>query len=122
QKALDRGAEVKIVTGDYLFITQPKALKRLLNLTDPTGNQLEIRLWRSDGISFHPKVYITKKDKLGSIILGSSNVSKMALTKGIEWNVRLDRGASVSFFDTAMDEFMKVFYGDNTIPMNSETI
>lgn len=122
QTALDRGAEVKIVTGDYLFITQPKAIKRLLQLHDPTGNQLEVRMWKSDGISFHPKVYITKKHAHGSVILGSSNMSKMALTQGIEWNVRLDRDASVSFFDTVMDEFMKVFYGDNTIIMNPETV
>lgn len=122
QHALNRGAEVKIVTGDYLFITQPKALRRLLELQDPNGNQLEIRLWKSAGVSFHPKVYLTKKNERGSIILGSSNMLRMALTEGVEWNVRLDRKASTSFFDTAMDEFMKVFYGENTISINNETI
>src|SRR5690625_4977397 len=57
QFALNQGADVKILTGDYLYITQPQALNRLLNLN---SKDLEIRLWLSNGISFHPKSFIFK--------------------------------------------------------------
>ena len=61
QDALNAGADVKILTGDYLYITQPQALERLLDLE---GDSLEIRLWKSGGVSFHPKTYIFKPSGL----------------------------------------------------------
>lgn len=50
QEAVDRGADVKLLAGDYLHITQPNALRKLLAIEG-----LEIRIWRSRGTSFHPK-------------------------------------------------------------------
>lgn len=79
QYALNNGADIKILTGDYLYITQPKALKKLTLLD---GEGVEIRLWKSDGISFHPKSFIFKHHDDGAIIVGSSNLSKSALTTG----------------------------------------
>src|SRR5690625_2927594 len=55
--ALNSGADVKILTGDYLYVTQPEALRKLLILQ---SEQLEIRLWQSSGISFHPKSFLFK--------------------------------------------------------------
>lgn len=49
RQAKERGAEIKLLTGDYLFITQPEALKMISEMEDV----LEARLWRSGGVSFH---------------------------------------------------------------------
>lgn len=119
QYALDRGADLKILTGDYLYVTQPNALETLLDLN---GDQLELRMWRSEGVAFHPKTYIFNHQKHGAIIVGSSNLSRSALTTGVEWNLRMNRNASQQVFNQAVHEFIKLFYDDNTIPINAETL
>lgn len=119
QIALHKGADVKILTGDYLYVTQPQALGKLLQLT---GDHIEIRLWRSEGISFHPKAYIFKHREDGAIIIGSSNLSRSALTSGVEWNLRMVRNASHNVFDQSIEQFISMFYSDQTIAINTETI
>ena len=119
KSALEKGADVKILTGDYLYVTQPQALLKLLTLE--TDN-LEIRLWQSNGISFHPKSFIFKHREHGAIIVGSSNLSRSAITTGVEWNLRMERNASKPTFDQAIQQFIKLFYADETIAINKETI
>lgn len=53
RKATMRGAEIKILTGDYLSTTQPDALQLLIDEI-PTA---EIRMMESGGTSFHTKLY-----------------------------------------------------------------
>lgn len=117
--ALKHGADIKILTGDYLYVTQPQALAKLLTLQ--TDN-LEIRLWRSNGISFHPKSFIFKHQEDGAIIVGSSNLSRSALTTGVEWNLRMMRRAGKSTFDQAIHQFIQLFYADETMEINQESI
>lgn len=119
QEALRNGADVKILTGDYLYITQPEALQQLTSLEE---NNIEIRLWKSDGISFHPKSFIFKHREEGAIIVGSSNLSRSALTSGIEWNMRMKRHASPKVFDEAIGTFIELFYDDKTMAINKETL
>ena len=82
REAALRGAEIKILTGDYLSITQPDALQLLIDEI-PTA---EVRMMESGGTSFHPKAYLFKSTDSATVIVGSSNLSKSALTSGIEWN------------------------------------
>jgi len=119
QDALDFGADVKILTGDYLFVTQPKALDRLLDLK---GGNLEIRLWQSNGIAFHPKTYIFKHREKGTLIVGSSNMSRSAYTTGVEWNLQMQRQAADQTFDDAIESFIELFYADRTIEVNRESL
>lgn len=119
QVALHRGADVKILTGDYLYVTQPAALAKLLTLS---GDNLEIRLWQSNGISFHPKSYIFKHEYQGSIVVGSSNLSRSALTSGVEWNLQINRESLKETFDEAMHHFITLFYSDESIAINLESI
>ena len=117
--ALQNGADVKVLTGDYLYVTQPQALLKLLTLQ---SDNLEIRLWQSNGIAFHPKSFIFKHREEGTIIVGSSNLSRSALTTGVEWNVRMKRRASKSTFDQAIFQFIELFYAEETMEINEETI
>ena len=48
---------------------------------------MDLRFYNEKERSFHPKAYIKKKKKM-SVYIGSSNISKSALTSGIEWNYR----------------------------------
>ena len=118
RQAVDRGAEVKICTGDYLFVTQPDALKELIAIDD----RIEVRLWNSNGTSFHPKAYILQYEEDGFLVVGSSNLSRSALTTGVEWSIGMDQSLKKDTFQEALDQFTKTFYHSQTIEVNPETI
>ncbi|WP_138418216.1 DEAD/DEAH box helicase family protein [Aquibacillus sediminis] len=119
EDAAKRGADIKICTGDYLYVTQPKALQGLLF---PEFENVEVRLWRSNGTSFHPKAYLFNDEEQGTFIVGSSNLSKSALTTGVEWNVVMEKQAQPQTFEDAVDHFLKLFYNEQTVPVNPETV
>lgn len=91
--ALNRGAELRLLTSDYLSVTQPVALRELMLLVDKGAN---VRVFQCEGnISFHLKSYILIKSHHNQIVqgcawIGSNNMSKMALTQGHEWALRFD--------------------------------
>lgn len=119
QRALDNGCEVKILIGDYLYVTQPAALRLLATL----NRAVEVRLWQSRGLSFHPKAYlIDRHNGAGLLIVGSSNLSGSALGAGVEWNLAMDGPVAPETFGLAMAEFTKLFYNSQTVPVNTQTI
>ena len=85
--ALDRGVQVRILTGNYLGITQPSAL---CLIKKELGNRVDLRFYNNKERSFHPKSYIFHYENAGEIYIGSSNISRSALTSGIEWNYRFN--------------------------------
>ncbi|MUG70586.1 DNA helicase [Paenibacillus validus] len=117
--AIERGAEVKVLAGDYLFVTQPEGLQALLDI----DTRLEARLWRSMGTSFHPKAYLFDYENgEGLLIVGSSNFSMSAMRMGMEWNLAMNAKAEPYTFQVALDKFMQNFYHDSTLPLNEHTI
>ncbi|OCA90400.1 DNA helicase [Bacillus sp. FJAT-27225] len=115
-KAAARGADIKICTGDYLFITQPEALEDLLAINDT----IQIRLWPSNGKSFHPKAYLFQSDNNECMFIGSSNLSKSALENGVEWNVEVTQDKEI--YEDALSHFLMIFYAGKTFPLNPETL
>ncbi|WAS98594.1 DEAD/DEAH box helicase family protein [Nannocystis punicea] len=88
-RALDRGARVRLLTGDTLSITEPEALAALLALA--SGREgLEVRMFCCPrGQTFHAKAYVfVAHDDGGVAYVGSSNLSRSALREGVEWNLR----------------------------------
>ena len=83
KRAVNRGARLRILTGNYLGITQPDALYLLRR---ELGDDFQLRMYNDSTRSFHPKAYIFEFDNCRTIFVGSSNISKSALTSGIEWN------------------------------------
>ena len=88
-----RTARLRILTSDYLDVTEPQALRRLMLLGERGA---DIRVFESGEQSFHLKAYITiqtqhGREVWGCAFVGSSNISRTALTDGLEWNYRVDR-------------------------------
>ena len=50
--ALDRGVQIRILTGNYLGITQPSALYLIKK---ELGNRVDLRFYNNKDRSFHPK-------------------------------------------------------------------
>lgn len=93
EEALRRGAHIRVLTGDYLNITDPDALRALHRMTEEFTT-LEAAVYRCEGrTSFHAKAYIFSRGEEGAAYVGSSNLSRMALTDGVEWNLRAVTGA-----------------------------
>lgn len=106
--AIERGVKVRILTGNYLGITQPSALYLIKK---ELGEQVDLRFYNEKERSFHPKAYIFHYENIGEIYIGSSNISKSALTSGIEWNYRFsslnDSENFELFYNTFEDLFEK---------------
>lgn len=84
-QVIKRGAKIRILTGNYLGITQPSALYLI---KQKLGDDVDLRFYNEKNRSFHPKSYIFHYDNHNEIFIGSSNISRSALTSGIEWNYR----------------------------------
>ena len=76
----------KILTTDYQNFSEPRALRKLAELSNIT-----LKMYRTDEAQegFHTKGYIFKNEELYRIIVGSSNLTLSALTKNREWNTRV---------------------------------
>jgi superfamily II DNA or RNA helicase/diadenosine tetraphosphate (Ap4A) HIT family hydrolase/HKD family nuclease/phage repressor protein C with HTH and peptisase S24 domain len=95
--ALRTGAKIRILVGDYLYITSAEALRRLvgwMSLADEIleDSSLEVRLAEISKLpskpdSFHPKAWRIVDSSGGLLVVGSSNLSKAALETGVEWNL-----------------------------------
>ncbi|MCP8970844.1 DEAD/DEAH box helicase family protein [Ectobacillus ponti] len=118
RQAADRDADIKICTGDYLYITQPDALEELIHIHP----KIEVRMFRSGGESFHPKAYIFEDGDGGMLFVGSSNLSKSALRNGVEWNLGMQKETEIDTFEQAINEFMKLHNHEQTISVNTETL
>lgn len=110
--ALDRGVQIRILTGNYLGITQPSALYLIKK---ELGNRVDLRFYSDKQRSFHPKSYIFHGKDLSEIYIGSSNVSRSALTSGIEWNYRFTSEADPKNFQLFYDTFEDLFFNHSII-------
>lgn len=82
---LDRGGHLRLLTGDYLGVTEPAALRLVADL----AGARRLHVFQAAEVPFHPKAWMfTFADNGGALVVGSSNLSRSALTEGIEWNLR----------------------------------
>lgn len=117
ESALNRGARIRILTGNYLGITQPSALyliKRKL------GDRVDLRFYNEKNRSFHPKSYIFHYVDHSEIYIGSSNVSRSALTSGIEWNYRFSSNADQKNYDKFFRTFEDLFENHSIVVDDEE--
>lgn len=104
--ALKRGAKIRILTGNYLGITQPSALYLIKH---KLGEQVDLRFYNEKNRSFHPKSYMFHYKNYSTIYIGSSNISKSALTTGIEWNYRFSSKTDSHNYEKFYNTFLDLF-------------
>lgn len=115
------GARLRFLTGDYLGGTEPEALERLLELA--AGRDAELRVFEARETSFHPKAYIFHyPDGAGTAWVGSSNLSRVALTTGVEWNYGLHAIRDREGYRDVVEAFDELFHDERTVPLTEEWI
>ena len=113
RRAVERGVKIRILTGRYLGITQPTALYLLKS---EFGNKIDLRFYYTkEEQSFHPKAYFFHKQYGSDVFVGSSNISRSALTCGVEWNYRLNSNQNKKDFDDFFKTFEDLFNNHSVI-------
>ncbi len=114
---------VRILTSDYLDITDPESLRLLLLLQERGA---EVRVYTTQEGSFHLKAYIFARLDAGLLVggtafIGSSNISKQALTEGLEWNYRVVYPGDTGFLE-AQQRFEELFGHPKSVPLSDAWI
>ena len=112
ENALKRGAKIRILTGNYLGITQPSALYLIKH---KLGEQVDLRFYNEKNRSFHPKSYMFHYKEYSTIYIGSSNISRSALTSGIEWNYRFSSKTDPQNYEKFYNTFLDLFENHSVV-------
>lgn len=111
--AVERGAQGKIITSTYQNFTDVESLNFFLRLSLTYSNFqchledecfVDSKNYSTNG--FHTKGYIFEFDNNRcEIIVGSSNITRYALLKNIEWDLVADCNNNDEVYSDVMDEF-----------------
>ena len=123
-EALSRGATLKLLTSDYLHITDPKALEQLLSLADA-----QLRIYQcqpNDGFHMKAYIFLRGEQEEGCAFVGSNNLSKQALTNAHEWALRYDLLKESEYhqqqFAYIRDAFHRIFHHEHTTELTFDWI
>ncbi len=117
EDALGRGARIRVLTTDYLGLTEPAALARLHDLMEDAPDSISVRLFHDPEISFHPKAYLFySASGAEAAFVGSSNLSGQGLNGGMEWNLLV--GASREL----RERFLVLWLDPRSLPLTDELI
>ena len=129
--AHEAGARIRLLVGDYLCITSPDALRTLFGWMAIAGHSrglaghFEARLVELEKLhghpsTFHPKAWRIADATGGIMVVGSSNLSRSALTTGVEWNLVGETAGSQSL-DQEMAAAFEALWCQAT-PLSAEVI
>ena len=111
---------LRVLTTTYLGATDEKALRELFNLRQ-FGN-VEIKVsYNGDQDRLHAKVYgFYRNSGTDTAYIGSSNLSKEAITTGMEWNMRITRAENPHIIEKMKATFEQYWTGNEFEPIDSE--
>jgi superfamily II DNA or RNA helicase/HKD family nuclease/SOS-response transcriptional repressor LexA len=115
---------VRVLTSDYLDITDPEAL-RLLLLLQESGAEVRVFATKNHD-SFHLKAYVFARVEGGQLVagtafIGSSNISRTALRDGLEWNYRVVFPQDAGYLE-ARQRFEELFANPKSIALTDSWI
>ncbi len=98
----DRGGRLKIITTSYMGATDLKAIEFLSNLR---GAEIKVS-YNTANERLHAKAYLFHRNSgFHTGYIGSSNLSRSALTNGLEWNIKI----TTKEVTHIIDKFEKTF-------------
>ena len=127
ETAVQRGAKGRIITSTYQNFTDIESLKSFLSLQNEYSNFqchlddesiLDPKDYSTKG--YHSKGYIFEFNDDCEVIVGSSNITRYALLKNVEWDVAVRDDVKSEFFLNVMKEFEEKW--KKTFPLDVEII
>lgn len=113
-----RGARFRVITSTYLGSTERRALDRLVN---DFGAEVRIS-YEIERTRLHAKAWLFHRNtEFHTAYVGSSNLTKVALLDGVEWNVRLTKAVTPSLLKKFDATFETYWNSPNFEPYNPST-
>ena len=105
-------ARLRLITTTYMGASEPKAVDFLKKLAP---DKVEIKVsYNCDLDRLHAKSYIfVRESGMNTAYIGSSNMSRSALTKGLEWNMRITNQENPHIIQKALATFDTYWNSDN---------
>lgn len=91
-----------ILTTDYLYFNQPKALQELQQYPN-----LNIRIYTKE--NFHIKGYIFEQNDYYTLIVGSNNLTQTALKANKEWSLKINSLANGALINNTLAQFQQMW-------------
>ena len=123
EAALERGCEGRLITSTYQNFTDIESLQSFFTLMNRYSNfscHLDFESFHDDQYrtrGYHSKGYLFEFEDHTEVVVGSSNITRYALLKNIEWDVAVK---DEELYRQAMEEFDSLF--DATHELTSELI
>lgn len=108
-----KGIRGRILTTDYLNFSEPKALRKLNELSNVNLKMYSSHKSRE---GFHTKGYAFKQEEIYRIIVGSSNLTMSALTKNREWNAKIVSTEQGEYARCIVQEFEQLWRSEYAEP------
>ena len=111
EAAVERGCKGRIITSTYQNFTDIESLKSFYALMGKCPNfqcHLDYESFHDTGYStlgYHSKGYLFEFDDHRELVIGSSNITRYALLKNIEWDVSVKDYFVNGVYDDALKEF-----------------
>lgn len=123
--ALARGAKGKLITSTYQNFTDVESLRTFLLLMEKYDSfkcHLDFESFCDDGymtLGYHSKGYYFEFNNFAELIIGSSNITRYALLKNVEWDLLVQDSKENPVFSQMLCEFhdkwKNTFYLDRDI-------
>ena len=123
EAALSRGVRGRLITSTYQNFTDIESLKvfrRLMNQYSNFQCRLDFESFHDEhysAIGYHSKGYIFDFSDHSEIVIGSSNITRYALLKNVEWDLLLSVNPDSDVYLETMFEFENRWKGTEEVTL-----
>ena len=120
--AIERGVKGQLITTTYQNFTDVESLKFFLSLTNYPNFECHLDFdcfydeKNYEKYGFHSKGYLFDYGSESELIIGSSNITRFALLKNIEWDMMLKVSNDNETIVNAKEEFKRLW--EKTLPLD----
>ena len=124
--AVERGAKGKLITTTYQNFTDIESLNFFLELSNNLNFECHLDFdcfydeKNYSKYGFHSKGYLFEYDAKTELIVGSSNITRYALLKNVEWDLLIKASSDSETIQQVKKEFEYLW--NKTLPLNAEKI
>lgn len=106
-----RGVHGRLLTSTYLNFNSPDAFRKLLEY-----DNIDVRIYQGN---LHAKGYVFDSGQTSTVIVGSSNLTQMALTCNREWNILFRSFGAGGMLRSIKEEFAELWRSAETVRLSS---